>query len=120
MFALFIGMRFVSRPEEIIQHKEEDYFSYQQEELRENTFKDTIIYNDLVPGKEYTVTVELMDKSTGEILTDEAGSPITVRKTFVPESPNGMVDIMIPLPGTTEDSIASEGVQESDDPDASE
>ena len=125
IFALFIGMRFVSRLEEIIQYKEEpeqkeeDYFSYQQEELRENTFKDTLFYSGLVPGKKYTVTVELMGKSTGEILTDEAGSPITVRKTFVPESPNGMVDIIIPLPETTEDIITFERVQESDNPGAS-
>ena len=50
--ALFIGMRFVSRPEKAMQNKEDS----EQKEEDNNTLEDTLFYKDLVPGKKYTVT----------------------------------------------------------------
>jgi hypothetical protein len=50
--ALFIGMRFVSKPEKAMQNKEDS----EQKEEDNNTLEDTLFYKDLVPGKKYTVT----------------------------------------------------------------
>ncbi|MCQ2482771.1 MAG: VaFE repeat-containing surface-anchored protein, partial [Clostridia bacterium] len=61
---------------------------------RENiTLTDTITYENLVPGKEYTVTGTLMDKVTGEKLLDENGKEITASKTFKATEVTGSIDI---------------------------
>lgn len=54
---------------------------------------DTVSYNNLVPGKEYSLTGTLMNKKTGKELTDEKGNAYTVTSTFTPESGSGTVDI---------------------------
>lgn len=58
---------------------------------------DTVSYMNLVPGIEYTVTGTLMDKSSGEPLRDQNGQIITSNADFVPESPDGRVDVVFNL-----------------------
>lgn len=56
------------------------------------TIVDTVMYKNLIPGKEYKVSGVLMNKKTNEPLLVN-GEKITSEKTFKPESPNGSVDI---------------------------
>ena len=61
---------------------------------RENeTIIDTVKYDNLIPGKEYTVKGKLMDKDTKKPLKDKDGNEITAEKTFTPEKAKGTVDI---------------------------
>ena len=57
------------------------------------TITDTVKYENVVPGKEYTVDGTLMDKTTGKALTDKDGNEITSSATFTPNSKNGTVDV---------------------------
>ena len=59
---------------------------------REATVVDHVEYTDLIPGKEYTVSGTLMDKSTGEPLVVGDGN-VTVETTFVPNKADGTVDL---------------------------
>ena len=53
---------------------------------------DTVKYEKLIPGLEYTVTGTLMDKETGKpFLVD--GKPVTAEKKFKPEKSSGSVDV---------------------------
>lgn len=55
------------------------------------TLTDTVNYQHLIPGQEYTISGVLMDKATGEsFLVD--GEEITSEVTFVPEKANGQVE----------------------------
>lgn len=54
------------------------------------TLEDTVSYRHLIPGKEYTVSGVLMDKSTGEPLHIN-GVEIHAETAFVPDSPFGEV-----------------------------
>ncbi len=56
------------------------------------TIVDTVEYNNLIVGKEYTVSGILMNKSTGEALVVD-GFEVTATKTFTAESENGTVDM---------------------------
>lgn len=49
---------------------------------------DSVKYTNLVPGTEYTVTGELMDKATGK------GTGITGKTVFTPETENGTVEVL--------------------------
>ncbi len=61
---------------------------------RENeTIIDTVKYDNLIPGKEYTVKGKLMDKNTKKPLKDKDGNEITAEKTFTPDKAKGTVDI---------------------------
>ena len=54
------------------------------------TIQDVVDYEDLIPGKEYTLSGVLMNKATGEpFLVD--GQPVRMVLTFVPQSANGSV-----------------------------
>lgn len=59
---------------------------------REATVVDHVEYKDLVPGKEYTVSGTLIDKSTGEPLVVGDGN-VTAETTFVPNKADGTVDL---------------------------
>lgn len=59
---------------------------------REATVIDHVEYIDLIPGKEYTVSGTLMDKSTGEPLVVGDGN-VTAETTFVPNKADGTVDL---------------------------
>lgn len=57
------------------------------------TIIDTVHYNHLLPGKEYTVKGVFMNKETGEeVLIDD--KPITAETTFTPEKSEGSVDVI--------------------------
>lgn len=58
------------------------------------TVVDTVSYENLVPGKEYTVSGTLTVKETGEALLDADGNPVTASTTFTPEKPEGSVDVV--------------------------
>lgn len=60
---------------------------------RENTtIVDTVAYENLKPGKEYTIQGVLMNKTTEEELLVN-GKTVTAEKTFTPETANGTVDL---------------------------
>ena len=54
---------------------------------------DTIEYKNLAVGLRYTVEGTLMDKATGEAITDEKGEAITAKTSFTPKAPDGTVNI---------------------------
>ena len=54
----------------------------------EAEIRDTISYENLLPGREYTLKGVLAVRSTGEPLTVNGGE-VTAEKTFIPESPEG-------------------------------
>lgn len=67
----------------------------------EATIIDTVRYENLVPGKEYTATGTLMVKSIDEDgdveateLLDKDGNPITVTTQFTPKSASGSIDVV--------------------------
>lgn len=57
------------------------------------TIVDTITYNNLLPGKEYTVKGVLMNKSTGLALLTNNGSEIHAEKTFTPTTASGIITL---------------------------
>ena len=56
------------------------------------TLTDTVSYKHLIPGKEYTLTGKLMDKSTGKAFLLD-GKEITSEVTFTPEKSSGEVKV---------------------------
>ena len=54
---------------------------------------DKVYYENVVPGKEYSVTGTVMVKSTKEALKDAEGKPYTVTKTFTPTDKTGYVEV---------------------------
>ena len=57
------------------------------------TLVDTVLYEGLVPGKEYKVVGTLMDKETGEAVMGANGEAVTRSQTFVAEQASGSVDV---------------------------
>lgn len=57
------------------------------------TIVDTVYYENLEFGGTYTLTGTLMVKSTGELLLDAKGNPVTATKEFTANNTNGFVDI---------------------------
>ena len=55
---------------------------------------DRVLYSGLVPGREYTASGVLMDKSTGEP-ADFGNGPVTAEASFTPSSPNGSVEVTL-------------------------
>ena len=59
---------------------------------KNTTFIDTVKYENLIVGQEYTLKGKLMDKSTKKpLLINE--KEVTAEKTFKPEKANGRVDV---------------------------
>ena len=63
------------------------------------TLVDTVKYTNLIPGKSYTVSGTLMDKSTGKALTQN-GKEVTASKTFTPDQADGTVDVTFTFDAT--------------------
>lgn len=61
---------------------------------------DTVSYSSLIPGKTYTLSGVLMDKSTGKELL-VGGKTVTATKDFTPTAVNGTVDITFVLDART-------------------
>ena len=49
-------------------------------------------YKHLVPGKEYKIVGTLMDKSIGKPFEID-GKTVTSKVTFIPDKPNGKIDV---------------------------
>lgn len=64
------------------------------------TLSDTIDYVGLVPGKEYTVSGVIMDKSTGDKLLID-GKEITSTASFIPSTPNGAATVWFEFDAST-------------------
>ncbi|MGX1933837.1 VaFE repeat-containing surface-anchored protein [Microbacterium resistens] len=77
------------------------------------TVIDTVAYQNLTPGTEYTLTGELMRKSDG------SATGITGSVTFVPTEPNGSVDVTFVVPAgyAGETLVAFEELRLSGEPD---
>lgn len=56
------------------------------------TITDTVSYEDLIPGKEYTLKATMYDKATGEPLS-VGDKHVTAELKFTPNSPSGTIDI---------------------------
>mgnify|MGYP001622943896 CR=1 FL=1 len=61
--------------------------------LGEVKITDEVSYKNLKPGKEYTVSGVLMDKTTGDVFLDAAGNEIRSEVVFTPEEPTGTVTV---------------------------
>lgn len=77
----------------------------------EATIIDTVRYENLVPGKEYTATGTLMVKTIDEDgdveaaeLLDKDGNPITVTTQFTPKSASGSIDVVFVFDASALDS----------------
>ncbi|MFC4770828.1 VaFE repeat-containing surface-anchored protein [Enterococcus hermanniensis] len=53
------------------------------------TIVDTVSYSGLIPGKEYTISGELMDKATGKAFVTSDGDKVTASKTFTAKEADG-------------------------------
>ena len=61
---------------------------------REISLKDRVRFENLIPGKEYTLKGILMNKATGAPATDDKGEKITAEIKFVPERAKGETEIV--------------------------
>lgn len=71
--------------------------SHEVEANKEVKLKDTVSYNNLTPGKEYslTMTIHVKDKDgkdEGE-LKDKDGKPVTTTVKFTPEKADGTIEV---------------------------
>ena len=84
----------VTFPESKIRTTAKDQDTKTQEAIpkKKTTIVDTVTYENLIAGQEYTIKGKLMLKETGEPLMVD-GKEVTAEKTFVPEKPNGSVDV---------------------------
>ena len=60
---------------------------------KEVSLTDTVKYENLVKGREYTITGKLMNQATGEPLLVD-GKEVTAEKSFTPDKESGSVDII--------------------------
>ena len=74
----------------------DDHIAFADQEV---TIKDQVRYENLLPGKEYTVNGKLMDKATGNPLLIN-GKEVTVSKTFTADKADGSVEIVFTFDGT--------------------
>ena len=58
---------------------------------------DTVAYTGLIPGNAYKLFTMLMDKVTGNPLTGDDGLPVVGTTEFVPETPDGTIDVEIEI-----------------------
>lgn len=64
------------------------------------TLTDTVLFQNLIPGKEYKVSGILMDKETGNnLLVNE--KTVTSEITFTPETSNGSVELTFTFDGSS-------------------
>ena len=62
----------------------------------EVTIKDTVSYENLIPGASYLLKGVLMDQETGEELLLD-GNPVTAETAFTPEERSGSVEVVFTL-----------------------
>lgn len=66
----------------------------------ETTIIDTVIYSNLVAGREYTLKGYLVDRTTQMPVLDSTGNLITATKNFAAEGPDGTIDMEFTLDST--------------------
>ena len=66
--------------------------------MKQVTIKDTVSYERLIPGMEYTLRGTLKEKATGESFKLN-GNDITAEKTFTAAESSGMIDLEFTLEG---------------------
>lgn len=64
---------------------------------------DHVTYSNLLVGTEYTLCGTLMNKQTGEPVSDSEGNEVRVTQTFVPQESDGSQDITFQLDTTNLD-----------------
>ena len=69
----------------------------------EASIVDTVEYENVVKGKDYTVTGKIMDKATGKALTDAEGNEITASASFTAKDTYGSVDVTFTFDAATLD-----------------
>ena len=74
----------------------EENIAHADEEV---TLVDTVAYKNLMPGEEYKVTGTIMDKETGKSI-EAGGKPVTAETVFMPEEPDGTVEVTFVFNGT--------------------
>lgn len=75
------------------------------------SIKDTVSYSCLEPGIEYTVTGFLIDKENGTRLKDEEGNDISSATSFIPETPDGSVEVVfedVSIPESVKETVVFE------------
>lgn len=60
---------------------------------REVSIIDIVSFDNLIPGREYSVTGMLMDKTTGDAVKDAEGNPVTSTVAFTPAVSSGTVEV---------------------------
>lgn len=66
----------------------------------EATIVDTVSYENLVPGKAYTLTGTLMDKATGEPVAGADGGPLRASADLAPDFPSGTATVTFRVDGS--------------------
>lgn len=74
-----------------------DHMDYGTEDIIE--LPDVVTYDGLDPGRKYTITGELMNKSTGEPVLDGDGKKITAEVDFTPTDSSGTVTVVFRFSG---------------------
>ncbi len=74
-----------------------EHISFAEEQV---TLEDVVHYENLIPGKKYTVSGTLMDQATGEPLWDAEGKEITAMKEFTPKEAKGDVTVTFEFDGS--------------------
>ena len=77
----------------------EDTKDHVTEAKKDVTIVDTVSFKSLEVGREYTVKGVLMDKATEKALLVN-GEEVTAETTFVPETTDGIVDVIFTFDGT--------------------
>ena len=68
----------------------------------EISITDTVKYENLIPGEEYTVKGTLMDAATGETALDAEGKEIHAQSTFVADLKDGFAQVTFTFKGNFE------------------
>ena len=58
------------------------------------TITDRVAYSNLTPGKTYALQGTLMDRQTGEPVTDAKGETVTASAELAPQQANGTIDLV--------------------------
>ena len=81
----------------LVDSETEEHVAAQNEVIK---LVDTVTYDKLKPGLEYTMRGTLMDKTTGEAFMDKDGNPVISEKTFTPEAESGIVEMEFEFDGS--------------------
>ncbi|MBQ8982029.1 MAG: VaFE repeat-containing surface-anchored protein [Lachnospiraceae bacterium] len=74
----------------------EDHVGYADEDV---TIKDAVYYENLLPGRSYTISGVLMNAETGEKILDMNGNPVTATDTFTAATRTGTRDLYFSFNG---------------------